>query len=362
MLDLLSLAFLHALPPETAHEVGLRALRYGLLPPQKFLGKGILTKFVPNKMLSQNILGLDFKNPVGMAAGFDKNAEVINQLLMQGFGFVEAGTVTPLPQSGNPKPRVFRLTEDKAIINRLGFNNKGLDYFVQNFSKHSKWLGIAGANIGKNKDTENAAEDYVRGLKAVYPYADYITINISSPNTEGLRDLQHREALSELLSELVQTRDRMVSFYGKRVPLFLKIAPDIDGNECEDIAEVVLKHAIDGLVVSNTTISRPQPLINYNRNETGGLSGKPLFSLSTKVLSIMYKLTSGKIPIIGVGGISSPEDAYIKIRAGASLIQFYSAITYEGFWLVRSINEKLPILLSQDGFSNISEAIGTNIN
>jgi dihydroorotate dehydrogenase len=354
MLDLFSLArpLLHALPPETAHDVGLRALRYGLLPPQKFQS---------NKMLSQNILGMEFKNPVGIAAGFDKNAEVINPLLMQGFGFVEAGTVTPLPQSGNPKPRIFRLPEDKAVINRLGFNNNGLDYFVQNFSKRDKMLGIAGANIGKNKDTENAAEDYVRGLKAVYPHADYITINISSPNTKGLRDLQHREALAELLFELSKARNSATQTHGKKIPLFLKIAPDIDHKECEDIAETILKHAIDGLIVSNTTISRPQSLINQNCNETGGLSGAPLFSLSTKILAEMYKLTYRKIPIIGVGGISSAEDAYIKIRSGASLVQLYSALIYQGFGLVRSINEKLPTLLSRDGFSHISEAVGTSV-
>ncbi len=354
MLDLFSLArpLLHALPPETAHNIGLSALRCGLVPPQEFQS---------NKILTQNILGMEFKNPVGIAAGFDKNAVAINPLLMQGFGFVEAGTVTPLPQSGNPKPRIFRLPEDKAVINRLGFNNNGLDYFVQNFSKRDKMLGIAGANIGKNKDTENAAEDYVRGLKAVYPHADYITINISSPNTKGLRDLQHREALSELLSELSKAGSNTAQTHGKKIPLFLKIAPDIDKNECEDIAETILKHAIDGLIVSNTTISRPQSLINQNRSEAGGLSGAPLFPLSTTILAEMYKFTKGKIPIIGVGGISSAEDAYIKIRAGASLIQLYSALIYQGFGLVRSINEKLPILLSQDGFSHISEAIGTSV-
>lgn len=355
MPDIFSLTkpLLHALPPETAHEIGLRALNCGLLPVQKSFD---------NPILSQNIFGLEFKNPVGIAAGFDKNAIAINALLKQGFGFVEAGTVTPLPQSGNPKPRIFRLPEDKAIINRLGFNNNGLDCFIKNFSMRDTKLGIAGANIGKNKGTKNAAEDYVRCLHAVYPYTDYITINISSPNTKGLRDLQQREALSELLSELSKARSNAILTHRKRIPLLLKIAPDIDAHQREDIAETVLLNGIDGLIISNTTISRSTSLASKNRGEEGGLSGAPLFNLSTQILAEMYKLTSSKIPIIGVGGISSPEDAYAKIRAGASLIQLYSALIYQGFGLIRSINKKLPTLLSQDGFSNISEAIGTNIN
>jgi dihydroorotate dehydrogenase len=355
MLDLFSITrpLLHSLSPETAHELALRALRHGLLPPQKT---------PTNPALLQNIFGLEFKNPIGLAAGFDKNAVAINSLLKQGFGFVEAGTVTPLAQSGNPKPRIFRLPEDKAIINRLGFNNNGLDYFVKYFSTRNKNLGIAGANIGKNKDAKNATEDYVCGLRAVYPHADYITINISSPNTKGLRDLQQREALFELLFELSKARSEATLTHKKHIPLLLKIAPDIDGKEREDIAEITLLHGIDGLIISNTTISRPPTLINKNDTENGGLSGAPLFSLATQTLSEIYKLTNGKIPIIGVGGISSPEDAYIKIRAGATLVQLYSALIYQGFGLVQSINNKLPKLLAQDGFTHISEAIGTGIN
>ena len=344
---------LHALPPETAHNASLCALRYGLLPT---------SKQITNPILTQNIFGLEFKNPVGIAAGFDKNAIAINPLLKQGFGFVEAGTVTPLPQPGNPKPRIFRLPRDKAVINRLGFNNNGLDYFVKHFSERDSKLGIAGANIGKNKDTKNASEDYVRGLHAVYPYADYITINISSPNTKGLRDLQQRAALLELLSELSKARADAVLTHKKRVPLLLKIAPDIDGGECEDIAENVILTGIDGLIISNTTISRPPTLSSQNRSEEGGLSGAPLFTLSTKILAEMHKLTGGKIPIIGVGGIASPEDAYAKIRAGASLVQLYSALIYEGFGLIHSINAELPKLLARDGFSSLSEAVGTSAN
>ena len=355
MCNLFSIArpFLHLLPPEMAHELSFCAVRYGFLPSGKIS---------TDPIISQNIFGLEFKNPLGMAAGFDKNAVAINSLLKQGFGFVEAGTVTPLPQSGNERPRVFRLSEDHAVVNRLGFNNKGLEYFIRHFYRRDKKLGIAGANIGKNKDTEKAVDDYVRALHTVYPHADYITINISSPNTKGLRDLQQREALSGLLVELSKARSDATVHHGKRVPLLLKIAPDIDYRQQEDIAEALLLYAIDGLIISNTTISRPASLISKNRNESGGLSGKPLFQLSTMVLAEMYKLTGGKIPIIGVGGISSAEDAYTKIRAGACLVQLYSALIYQGFSLVRDINNQLPQLLRRDGFTHISEAIGTAIN
>lgn len=354
MFDIFPLAkpFLHILPAETAHNIAVCALSRGLLPPIK-------TRIYPE--LSQDILGLTFKNPVGLAAGFDKNAVAVNSLLKQGFGFVEAGTVTPLPQAGNPKPRIFRLSEDEAIINRLGFNNNGLDYFIEQFTKRDVSLGVAGANIGKNKDTKNASEDYVRGLQAVYPHADYVTVNISSPNTKGLRDLQKKEALLELLAELSKARSDAILKHKKRIPIFLKIAPDIDRGECENIAESVLLGGIDGLIVSNTTISRVALISRKHSSEEGGLSGAPLFTLSTKVLAEMYKLIGGKIPIIGVGGISSPEDAYAKICAGASLVQLYSAIIYHGFSLVRSINDKLPAFLVRDGFANISEAVGSKV-
>jgi len=354
MTDLFSVIrpFLHAFPPETAHKASLMALTNGLLIKQK-------PDFAP--ILLQNICGLEFKTPVGMAAGFDKNAEAVNPLLMQGFSFVEAGTVTPLPQAGNDKPRIFRLTKDSAIINRLGFNNDGLDIFTKNFSKHNKKLGIAGANIGKNKDSHDASDDYVKGLTAVYPYADYITINISSPNTQGLRDLQKGEALTILLAEIAKARRQAAQNHNKNIPVFLKVAPDINGRECESIAEAVISNGIDGLIISNTTISRPQSLTDAQKNEIGGLSGPPLFAPSTKVLANMYKMTKGKIPLIGVGGIASPEDAYIKIRAGATLVQLYTALIYQGFGLVRSINRELPKLLARDGFKNISEAIGSDI-
>lgn len=352
MLDIFSLArpIIYTLSPESAHNLAVRALSYGLLPAQKI-------PFQP--ALEQNIWSLNFKHPIGLAAGFDKNAVAINALLKQGFSFVEAGTVTPLPQQGNPKPRLFRLSEDKAIINRLGFNNKGLVTFLENFSKRDRKLGIAGANIGKNKDSEDASADYIKNLHAVYPLADYITINISSPNTKGLRDLQQREALSQLLTEINNAKNIARQKHDKHVPILLKIAPDIDLRQCEDIAETVLANGIDGLIVSNTTISRPDSLISQYKGETGGLSGAPLFTLSTQILAEMYKLTGGKIPIVGVGGIASAQDAYAKICAGASLIQIYSALIYQGFSLVKKINDELPVLLARDGFSHVSEAVGT---
>lgn len=340
---------LYSLPPETAHSAALFALRHGFIPYKKQ---------PENNMLSQNIWGLHFKNPIGLAAGFDKNAVAINNLLKQGFAFVEAGTVTPLAQAGNEKPRIFRLEEDKAIINRLGFNNMGLEYFVKNFSSRDKGLGIAGANIGKNKDTEDAASDYVKGLNSVYRYADYITINISSPNTKGLRDLQNKNALFELLSAINEARNKAEVIHHKRLPIMLKIAPDLDYKQCEEIAENVTAQNIDGLIISNTTISRPTSLKSKNRSEIGGLSGSPLFTLSTMIVKEMYKLTGKKIPIIGVGGISSTHDAYAKILAGASLLQLYSALIYQGFGLIRKINSELPELLARDGFSHIGEAIG----
>ncbi len=352
MSALFSLArpFIHALPPEVAHNMGLCALSCGLLPTCPVKNSPLLT---------QNIFGLEFKTPLGLAAGFDKNAVAVNALLKQGFGFVEAGTVTPLPQSGNPKPRIFRLPEDNAVINRLGFNNGGLENFVKNFSQHDKALGIAGANIGKNKDTENAAEDYVKGLNAVYEFADYITINISSPNTKGLRNLQQKAALTNLLSEMANARKGLAAKYNRTVPLLLKIAPDINAEEREDIAAAVIENSLDGIIISNTTISRPDFLRSTHKTETGGLSGAPLFELSTQSLAEMYKLVGKKIPLIGVGGISSPADAYAKIRAGAALVQLYSALVYQGFGLVRAINEELPILLAKDGFRNVGEAVGT---
>lgn len=341
--------FAHALPPEAAHQMGICLLRHGILRGQTIAA---------TPALATQVFDLTFSNPVGLAAGFDKNAAAIDPLLAQGFGFVEAGTVTPKPQPGNLKPRIFRLKEDEAVINRLGFNNEGLDVYLRNFSRHDRSKGIAGANIGKNKDSTDAVQDYVTGLKAVYPLADYVTVNISSPNTKGLRDLQQRSALAELLKELLKVRASCAAQYGKVVPILLKVAPDLQSAEIDDVVSVISEHVVDGLIVSNTTISRPGSLHSEFRQEQGGLSGRPLFELSTSVLKAFYQRTEGKVPIIGVGGIASAEDAYMKIRAGATLVQLYSALVYQGFGLVRHICEELPELLKRDGFTHISEAVG----
>jgi dihydroorotate dehydrogenase len=339
------------LPAEVAHETAIRALKAGVVPPAR-------AKTRP--ALQSGCFGLSFPNPVGLAAGFDKNAEAVDALLAQGFGFVEAGTVTPLPQPGNPRPRMFRLNEDEAVINRLGFNNQGIHAFVGKLQKR-KNSGLVGANISKNKDSLDATYDYMASLEAVYNHADYITINVSSPNTVGLRDLQQKEALSALMLALTKKRDELAAKNGKRKPVLYKIAPDLTPQDKEDIVEVALAHHVDGLIVTNTTITRPTNLKSHHRGERGGLSGAPLFTLSTATLRDIYKLSQGKLPLIGVGGIASPEDAYAKIKAGASLVQLYTALVYQGFALVERINEGLVRLLEQDGFKSVGEAVGKDL-
>lgn len=345
--------FLHLLDPERAHEIAIAALKRG------FAGEHAP---VEAEALRVSLFGLQFPNPVGLAAGFDKNAEAVSALQRQGFGFVELGTVTPLPQNGNPRPRIFRLPEDRAVINRLGFNNAGMEAFTANVKKRIAARGIIGANIGKNKDSESAAADYTKLLKAVYGLVDYVTINISSPNTSGLRDLQQGRFLQGLLSALIETRAECQRQQGgKPMPLLLKVAPDVDAVTKEDIAQVSLELGIDGIIVSNTTIKRPTSLKNLQRSESGGLSGPPLFELSTQLLKEIHTLTQGKIPLIGVGGISTGDDAYAKIRAGASLVQLYTALTYQGFGLVNRINKRLLELLQRDGFKHITDAVGTAV-
>ena len=340
---------LHFLSPETAHDLAINMLSKGLIPSSR--------KFTSPVLANRNF-GLEFNNPVGLAAGFDKNASAVNGLLSQGFGFVEAGTVTPLPQSGNPKPRLFRLTEDEAIINRFGFNSEGVHVFAENLKKRKK-SGIVGANIGKNKDSLDAIYDYSTTLSAIYDLVDYVTVNISSPNTIGLRSLQQKDALSALMLEIEKRRAELALASGKRKSILYKIAPDLDESEKNDIVEVALAHNIDGLIVTNTTITRPDSLRSQYYAEKGGLSGKPLFTLSTNTLRDIYKLSYGKIPLIGVGGIASAADAYTKIKAGASLVQLYSALIYQGFGLVYNINKGLAELLEKDGFKNIQQAVGS---
>lgn len=333
-----------ALPAERAHHLGMAALTSPLMPRQSV---------TPDACLKQRIWGLDFPHPLGMAAGFDKNAEALDGLARQGFGFVEVGTVTPRAQPGNATPRLFRLAEDRAVINRFGFNNEGLAPFVNRLQHRPEGV-IVGANIGKNKDSDDAVQDYLLGLRAVAPYADYVTVNISSPNTAGLRDLQQADALQTLLRAVMETRNALP----RRVPLLVKIAPDLDPEPLAALVETALAEGVDGLIVSNTTLARPSSLRSRWAQETGGLSGAPLFEASTAILREVYRLTNGKLPLIGVGGIGSAQQAYAKIRAGAALVQIYSALVYEGFGLVKRIVDELPELLRRDGFAELSDAVG----
>lgn len=309
--------------------------------------------------LHNRLWNIDFKNPIGMAAGFDKNAEVALTLAQFGFGFVECGTVTPQPQKGNDLPRLFRLKEDAAIINRLGFNNLGAEVFAQNIAKISSKIRVPLAiNIGKNKDTAEALNDYLPLLEKFYEKASYITINISSPNTKNLRDLQSEDQLDLFLSEITKKKNELKILHKKNTPLLLKVAPDLTISQQEKIAATVLKNQIDGMIISNTTIDRDLNLHSANAGEIGGLSGAPLFAKSNEVLKNFYKFTDKKIPLIGVGGISSADDAYEKIKCGASLVQIYSAFIYQGFGLVEKIKKELSAKIAADGFKNISQAIG----
>ncbi len=337
------------LPPETAHTltIGLLELRNSRPPYAD----------VPELAIQLDCLGLTFSNPIGLAAGFDKDVRVPGAMRAMGFGFVEAGTVTPLPQQGNPRPRLFRLVQDRAIINRLGFNNKGHKAARANLER-AKAYGVSpiGINIGANKDSPDRMADYIAGITCFSDMADYFTVNISSPNTPGLRALQGRAVLEDLLHRIVDIRDRQK----RRVPVLVKIAPDLTEQDCKDIAQVALASGIEGLIVSNTTISRPDELQKKHSAETGGLSGAPLFRLSTDILARMYRLVEGRLILIGAGGVASGHDAYAKIRAGASLVQLYTALIYEGPGLVSRIKTDLQKCLARDGFKSVAEAIGAD--
>lgn len=335
--------------PEIAHGIAIFVLKRGLIKKYPLL---------QNPRLEQRIWNLDFKNPVGLAAGFDKNAEVVNAMLSQGFGFVEAGTVTPKAQSGNSKPRVFRYSKERAVINRLGFNNFGIETVLDNLPSRNQLAGPVGINLGKNRISTDAVADYVAGIYAFANHVDFLVINVSSPNTPGLRELQSRNHLETLL-DAVQTA-LSIAAPNNSPPLLLKVAPDLDEDSKRDIAEIAIDMNLDGLVATNTTIDRPIELRSSQSNQVGGLSGAPLLSDSTRVLSDFYRLCEGRVPLIGVGGISSGADAYSKIRAGASLIQLYTALIFKGPSLVRRINDDLSLLLEKDGFNNVSEAIGAD--
>ena len=341
---------LRRLPREAAHELTLGGLELGL---GRFLGVAAAPDPDP-PVLAQRLWGLSFANPVGLAAGYDKDARVPDEMLRLGFGFVEVGTVTPRPQPGNPTPRLFRLEQDQAIINRMGFNSGGLDAVCDRLSRRIG-SGIVGVNLGKNRDTNDATGDYTEGILHAARLADYLVVNVSSPNTPGLRELQHRAKLGSLLDRLMTVREET----GCRVPLLVKVAPDLTSEERRDIAQVALDTGVDGLIVSNTTVERPPDLLSRHAHEAGGLSGRPLFAPSTTLLAEIYGLTQGRLPLIGVGGIASAEDAYAKIRAGASLVQLYTALVFAGPALIGRIKSGLASLLTRDGFGSTADAVGT---
>jgi dihydroorotate dehydrogenase len=342
------------LDPETAHSLAIWALKKGVFP---------VARILPPQSTAVNLWGMRFAHPLGLAAGFDKQLEVPGELHDVGFSFVECGTITPQPQPGNPKPRVFRLPKQEAVINRYGFNSEGSGPAFERLKTihHAGNLppgAIIGVNIGKNKDTIHAEGDYVALLHRFHELADYITVNISSPNTAGLRDLQAREQLDELLSILMREKAALEKLRRKK-PLLLKISPDESEESLAAIAELALWHNLDGIIVSNTTVSRPAIIPQQFQSMAGGLSGKPLMALSTSALHRIYRLTEGKIPLIGVGGISSAEDAWEKICAGASLLQLYTAFSYQGPKLIADIVSGLAQKLARAGFNTIAEAVGS---
>jgi len=331
------------LDPETAHRLTIRMLKIGLGPKAR----------IRDKSLAVSVAGIDFPNPLGLAAGFDKDAEVPNAVLDLGFGFVEVGAVTPRPQFGNPRPRVFRLWKDDAVINRYGFNNDGLDVIARRLKRRRR-KGVVGVNLGANKDSDDRVADYVTGVRGLAGLVDFYTVNISSPNTPGLRALQGKGALADLMKRVLVARDEAAP----GTPVFLKIAPDLTEEDKADIAAVAKELMLDGLIVSNTTITRPDTLQSTRADEAGGLSGKPLFAPSTELLREFYRAIGGETPLIGVGGVSSPQDAYEKIRAGASLVQLYTAMVYEGPGLPARILRALPGFLKADGFETVTDAVG----
>jgi dihydroorotate dehydrogenase len=330
-----------ALDAERAHRLTVAALKR--LPPGRPAAR--------DEALSVALAGLTFPNPIGLAAGFDKDAEAFRQMLGFGFGFVEVGTVTPLPQAGNPKPRLFRLAKDRAVINRLGFNNRGQAAALARLETRDRRAGIVGVNIGANKDSADRIADYAAGVRAMLGVADYLTINISSPNTPGLRALQDKGALDDLLAAVTEAR-------GAGPPLFLKVAPDLEAAEIGAIARAAIDHRIDALIVANTTLSRPS-LASTHRGEAGGLSGAPLKALALQRLRDFHRASGGALPLIAAGGIETGADAFARIRAGASLAQLYTALVYRGPGLAREIGRDLKRLLARDGFARLTDAIGT---
>jgi dihydroorotate dehydrogenase len=342
--------------PETAHRMAVRTLARGLVPGRAGPDDPILA----NRLWER-----DFANPIGLAAGFDKSGEAVDPLLRLGFSHVEIGTVTPRPQPGNPRPRLFRLTEDRAVINRYGFNSIGIAGMAANLERRRgkgrvKGRGLVGVNVGKNKESTDEVADFAAGITALCRYADYLVVNLSSPNTPGLRDLQGRAAIERVIRGTLAARDAAATPGQPAPPLLVKLAPDLDEHGLADAAEVALATGLDGLIMGNTTIARPADLAARDRGEAGGLSGRPLFGPSTEKLAQLWRLTGGTIPLVGAGGVASGADAYAKIRAGASLVQFYSALVYEGPGLVQRMKRDLAALLRRDGFTSVAQAVAAD--
>ena len=337
--------FIFKFSPEVAHSLAIKALKLNAIPKKKIENQSILKTEIFNKTL---------ENPIGVAAGFDKNAEVYNSLFNLGFGFVEVGTITPEPQYGNPKPRVFRLEEDEALINRLGFNNSGSNEIYNKIEKN-KSNGFLGINIGPNKISVNRVEDYIKCLNKFYNVADYITINISSPNTENLRNFHKEEEMNHLLSKVKEEKDKLKP----DLPIAVKISPDIENKSIEDICDILVSYSIDLLIISNTTEKNREVLKNINKLEKGGLSGKPVEKRSNELIKLFYKNLKNKIKIIGVGGVSSGKDAYEKIIKGASLVQLYTGMVYRGPDIANKINKELIEILTKEGVKNISQIVGS---
>ena len=340
---------LHVIPPELAHFCSLKLLPF-FTPSDVFHDKSLNVE-IWNKVLP---------NPLGLAGGMDKNGQYIGPLLSTGFGFLEIGTVTPMFQKGNKRPRVFRLHEDLAIINRLGFNNLGMNKVIANLNRYRKKdnSALIGISIGKQAASDDPFRDYCNLFKFVHAFADYVVLNISSPNTVGLRDLQSHDVLYAMLESIYTTKEKIKS----ETPLVLKLSPDLNESEMEGIASLAIKFDISAIILTNTTIGNRNSLKSKNKNEYGGLSGRPLFKLSTSILRNMYLLTKGKIPLIGCGGIMNGDDAYLKIRNGATLLQIYTSIVYHGFGVISDINKRLHERLISDGFDSISEAVGVDCN
>jgi len=348
--DAFSLPLMRWFDPEDAHRLAIQGLR--LLPPLRLRPD--------DPKLAVRAFGLNFPNPIGMAAGFDKNAEVADALLRLGFGFVEVGTVTPKPQAGNPRPRLFRLERDEAVVNRLGFNNDGADAVLRRLAGRAHLGGIVGVNVGANRDSADRVADYVRLIETFAPVASYFTVNVSSPNTPGLRNLQQAAALDDLLAKVIDARERVRQNAGDS-PVLLKIAPDLSLTELDDVVHIARSRRVDGMIVANTTLARPSTLREQARAvEQGGLSGRPLFRLSTRMVAETYVRAEGAFPLIGVGGIDSGGAALTKIRAGASLIQLYSSLIYKGLGLIETIKNDLASTLLRTGRDALSEIVGAD--